>query len=76
MSQTVGIAAGAAAIETVQLCYGDQDLVARDFGPCFFIVALISAASILVFARLSPDAGAEVSGRKAAVLEGAPAAAE
>jgi EmrB/QacA subfamily drug resistance transporter len=76
MSQTVGIAAGAAAIETVQLCYGDQDLVARDFGPGFFIVALISAASILVFARLSPDAGAEVSGRKAAVLEGAPAAAE
>jgi len=76
MSQTVGIAAGAAAIETIQLFYGDHDLVTRDFGPGFFIVALISAASILIFARLSPDAGAEVSGRKAAALEHAPAAAE
>jgi EmrB/QacA subfamily drug resistance transporter len=77
MSQTVGIAAGAAAIESIQFAYGDGQLVARDFGPAFFIVALISTASILIFARLSPDAGAEVSGRKVAMVEGdAPAAAE
>ncbi len=74
MAQTVGIAAGAAAIEMVQWSYGDRGLVTRDFGPGFFIVALISTASILIFARLSPDAGAEVSG--AAAMEGAPAAAE
>src|SRR5580658_2187111 len=43
MSQTVGIAAGAASIEAVQFFYGDQYLVARDFTPGFFIVALISA---------------------------------
>ena len=76
MSQTVGIAAGAAAIESVQLLYGDGVLVTRDFGPAFFVVALISVASILIFARLAPDAGAEVSGRKVAVVESAPAAAE
>jgi MFS family permease len=76
MSQTVGIAAGAAAIESIQLMYGDQTLVARDFGPAFFVVALISCASIFVFARLAPDAGAEVSGRKAAAIASAPAAAE
>ena len=76
MSQTVGIAAGAAALETVQLLYGDGTLVTRDFGPAFFVVALISTSSAFIFARLSPDAGAEVSGRKAEGVEGAPAAAE
>jgi EmrB/QacA subfamily drug resistance transporter len=76
MSQTVGIAAGAAAIESIQLMYGDQTLVARDFGPAFFVVALISCASVLIFARLAPDAGAEVSGRKATAIATAPAAAE
>ena len=76
MSQTVGIAAGAAALETVQFFYGDAQLTARDFGPAFLFVALISTASILVFARLSPDAGAEVSGRRASPPEGAPAAAD
>jgi hypothetical protein len=51
-------------------------LVARDFGPAFFVVALISCASVLIFARLAPDAGAEVSGRKATAIATAPAAAE
>jgi EmrB/QacA subfamily drug resistance transporter len=76
MSQTVGIAAGAAALESIQWIYGDAALIARDFGPAFFIVALISTSSALIFARLSPDAGAEVSGRKVSAPEGAPAAAE
>ena len=77
MSQTVGIAAGAAALETVQLSStATGTLVTRDFGPAFFVVALISTSSAFIFARLSPDAGAEVSGRKAEGVEGAPAAAE
>ena len=76
MSQTVGIAAGAASIEAIQFFYGDDNLVARDFSPGFFIVALISVASILIFARLSPDAGAELSGRHATPLDPVPAAAE
>jgi EmrB/QacA subfamily drug resistance transporter len=76
MSQTVGVAAGAAAIESIQFFYGDDALLARDFGPAFFVVALISVASVLVFVRLSPDAGAEVSGRKPRMIEAVPAAAE
>jgi EmrB/QacA subfamily drug resistance transporter len=76
MSQTVGIAAGAAALESIQWFYGDAALTVRDFGPAFFVVALISTSSALIFARLSPDAGAEVSGRKAENVESVPAAAE
>jgi EmrB/QacA subfamily drug resistance transporter len=76
MSQTVGIATGAASIEAIQFFYGDQYLVARDFTPGFFVVALISTCSILIFARLSPDAGAELSGRRAEALDPVTAAAE
>ena len=76
MSQTVGIAAGAAAVELVQALYGDQTLLARDFGPGFFAVAAISCASTLISARLSPDAGAELSGRAAVAIEAAPAVAK
>jgi EmrB/QacA subfamily drug resistance transporter len=76
MSQTVGITAGAAALETVQFFYGDSALGTRDFGPAFFIVALISVSSIAIFARLAPNAGAEVSGVKVAGIDHAPAAAE
>ncbi len=76
MSQTTGVAAGAAAVEIVQSAYGDQSLTTRDFGWAFFIIALISMGSVLIFARLSPNAGAEVSGRRARRAESAPAAAE
>jgi EmrB/QacA subfamily drug resistance transporter len=76
MSQTTGVAAGAAAIEAVQFFRGDATLLATDFGPAFFIVAAISLGSILIFMRLSPNAGAEVSGRIAPPKERAPAAAE
>jgi EmrB/QacA subfamily drug resistance transporter len=64
MAQTVGIAASAAALEAIAWSYGDRVLVARDFAPAFLVVALISGASIAVFARLAPDAGAEVSGAR------------
>lgn len=37
--------------------------MAGDFQAAFLIVAAISALSIFVFARLSADAGAELSGR-------------
>ena len=76
MSQTVGVAAGAAAIESIQFLYDDSTLVARDFGGAFFVVALISVSSTLVFLRLAPDAGAEVSGRRATPADPAPIAAE
>jgi EmrB/QacA subfamily drug resistance transporter len=76
MSQTTGVAAGAAAIELIQSFYGDSALTGRDFGPAFFAVAIISMGSVAIFARLAANAGAEVSGRRARRQESAPAAAE
>ena len=76
MSQAVGVAVGAAAIEVLQLAYGDAALTTRDFAGAFVIVALVSLSSLLVFLRLKPDAGALVSGRKSREIEGAPAAAQ
>ena len=76
MSQTTGVAAGAAAIEAVQFLAGDATLSANDFGPAFFIVAAISLGSIPIFMRLSANAGAEVSGRIPPQSTSAPAAAE
>jgi hypothetical protein len=38
-------------------------LQAADFPPAFLAVAAISALSVLLFARLSPDAGAEMADR-------------
>jgi MFS family permease len=76
MSQTAGIAVGAAAIEAIQGFDGDGTLAARDFSSAFFIVALISMGSIAIFARLTPNAGAEVAGRRTRRTEATPAAAE
>jgi EmrB/QacA subfamily drug resistance transporter len=76
MSQTTGVAAGAAAIEAIQFFYGDEVLKARDFGAAFYVVALISVCSIAIFARLAANAGAEVSGRRTRPTESATAAAE
>ena len=76
MSQTVGVAVGAAAIETLQFAYGDAALTTRDFAGAFVIVALVSLSSLAVFARLKPDAGDIVSGKKVLAAAATPAAAE
>jgi len=71
MSGTVGVALAAAAIEAMQFGFADASLATRDFAGAFGVVALVSLSSILVFARLKPDAGAEVSGRRAVALQSA-----
>ncbi len=72
MSQAVGVAVAAAAVQSLQWVFGDATLAPRDMQWSFFVVACISLVSALIFARLRPDAGAEVSGH---VLPGAPARA-
>ncbi len=62
MSQAVGVAVAAASVQGVQWALSDAVLVPRDMQISFFVVAAISLASALIFARLKPDAGAEVSG--------------
>jgi EmrB/QacA subfamily drug resistance transporter len=63
LSQTAGIATAALLLNTVLTLRGGTSLVAADFYPVFIGVALISLLSVPFFFRMSPDAGAEVSGR-------------
>jgi len=63
LSQTVGVATGALLLQVVLVLRGGGALSAADFYPAFVGVALISLLSVPFFFKMSPDAGAEVSGR-------------
>src|SRR5947209_697943 len=66
LSQTVGVATGALFLQLMVSLRGGTTLAAGDFYPAFVGVAMISLLSVPFFLRMSPDAGAEVSGRRAA----------
>ena len=66
MSGAVGVAVAAASIESIQFALGDAQLVSRDMSLTFAVVALITLSSAAIFVRLKADAGAEVSGQRAA----------
>jgi EmrB/QacA subfamily drug resistance transporter len=63
LSQTVGVATGALLLQVVLALRGGGALTAPDFYPAFVGVAMISLLSVPFFFKMSPDAGAEVSGR-------------
>jgi EmrB/QacA subfamily drug resistance transporter len=63
LSVSMGVALGATLLHLTLLWHGTTELTASDFWPAFVTIALISGASVFVYARLAPDAGAEVSGR-------------
>ncbi len=63
LSISMGVALGATLLHLTLLWRGTSELTATDFWPAFVAIALISGASVFVYARLVPDAGAEVSGR-------------
>jgi MFS family permease len=66
LALSAGVAFGASAVElVVRLRGGGGTLVAADFAPAFLAVAIVSALSVFVFARLPADAGAELAGRRA-----------
>jgi EmrB/QacA subfamily drug resistance transporter len=65
LSQTVGVATGALLLQLVLGWRGGTALEAADFYPAFVAVALISLTSVPFFLKMAPDAGAEVSGRRA-----------
>jgi EmrB/QacA subfamily drug resistance transporter len=75
-SGAVGVAVAAICVEAIQLGFGDSRLQARDLSLAFVLVAMISSLSVLIFARLKPDAGAAVSGKRMAPAQAQPAAAE
>ncbi|MGC2204073.1 MAG: DHA2 family efflux MFS transporter permease subunit [Stellaceae bacterium] len=63
LSQTAGVATGALLLQVVLTLRGGTALIAADFYPVFVGVAMISLLSVPFFLRMSPNAGAEVSGR-------------
>jgi MFS family permease len=71
MSQAVGVAVAAISVQGLQWAFHDAALAPRDMQTSFFVVACITLASTLVFARLAPDAGAEVSGHVAVPADSA-----
>jgi len=75
LSLSLGVTLGALALEGTAGLHGRTQIEAGDFGPAFFAVAVISAASVLAFRNLLPDAGSEISGRRM-VAQTAPATTE
>jgi EmrB/QacA subfamily drug resistance transporter len=63
LSQTAGVATAALLLHVALTLRGGATLSAPDFYPVFVGVALISLLSVPFFLKMSPDAGAEVSGR-------------
>ncbi|HUL88331.1 MAG TPA: MFS transporter [Pseudolabrys sp.] len=63
LAVSTGVAVGAMAVELTLYLRGNGPLQAQDFPPAFLAVAAISALSVLIFARLSPEAGAEMADR-------------
>ncbi len=63
LSLSVGVGTGALLLHLTVAARGSSQLLAGDFAPAFFAVALIAALSALVYLPLPADAGAEVSGR-------------
>jgi hypothetical protein len=44
---------------------GHATIVSADFWPAFLLIALVALASLPFALKLQPDAGAELSGRRA-----------
>src|SRR5262249_39463661 len=63
LSVSTGVAIGAAVVELTVRSKASATITAADFPLAFLIVAAISASSVLMFARLPRDAGAELAGR-------------
>ena len=69
LAMSCGVAVGAMAVELTVHLKGGGPLEAADFRPAILAVALISSLSVLVFLRLSPEAGAEMTNRVRAPAE-------
>lgn len=65
LSLSAGVALGGATVELTVWDKAAATITADDFPPAFLLIAVISAVSALIFARLPPDAGAELAHRTA-----------
>jgi hypothetical protein len=71
LSLSSGVAIGALIVEFVLRLKQGATISAAEFPPAFLVVAALTATAALIFVRLSPDAGAQLSGRKAVARRGA-----
>ncbi|HUD88187.1 MAG TPA: DHA2 family efflux MFS transporter permease subunit [Xanthobacteraceae bacterium] len=69
LSLSTGVAVGALVVEITLRLKHSPTMGAADFPPAFLVIGLLAATAALAFVRLSPDAGEELSGRKAALAE-------
>jgi EmrB/QacA subfamily drug resistance transporter len=76
LSLSVSVAIGASLVELTLHFRGAEEITAADFQPAWVIIALISAATSLLFWRLPPDAGSEVSRRSTPSSSGPTAAGD
>ncbi|HXQ51921.1 MAG TPA: MFS transporter [Stellaceae bacterium] len=65
---TLAVGVSALLLNLVHVMRGGGALAAADFAPVFLINAVLSVMAIAVFVRLAPEAGAELSGHRAARL--------
>jgi EmrB/QacA subfamily drug resistance transporter len=64
LSLSFGVGLGALLLHATLLYHGRDELGPTDFSPAYFAIAGISLLSLLFFAPLPRDAGAEISGRR------------
>jgi EmrB/QacA subfamily drug resistance transporter len=64
LSLSTGVAVGALVVEITLRLKHATAMGAADFPPAFLVIGAIAASAVLIFSRLAPDAGAELSGRK------------
>ena len=65
LSQTAGVATGALLLYVFMAARGEGQLTPLDFSLAFATVGALAMLSVPFFLKMSPDAGAEVSGRAA-----------
>jgi MFS family permease len=65
VSSTLGVAVGALLLAFAQFAHGGQPLALPDFKIAFVAMGAISVLTLLAFARLPRDAGADMIGRTA-----------
>ncbi|OGA99174.1 MAG: MFS transporter [Burkholderiales bacterium RIFCSPHIGHO2_12_FULL_69_20] len=62
LSLAAGVAVAAMLLDASRAADARSVLLAQDFSRAFIAISVISLASVLMYRRLAPDAGAEVSG--------------
>ena len=72
LSLAGGVALAALLLDLLRGNAGRSHLTAADFQGAFVVVGLLAMLPALLFRRLAPDAGAEVSGHRAAAEEAEP----